>query len=118
MRGSLDDAGERALAALLQRLKARGATLVVITHRPQLLELADFVLLMSDGKSVRFGPRDEVMAALRNANAQAVALRGGATPAVAQPARPVPSLTNPLGATGGVAATAADPGPVTPGATE
>ncbi len=112
---SLDEAGERALAALLQRLKAREATLVVITHRPQLLELADFVLLMSDGKSVRFGPRDEVMAALRNANAQAMAPRGSAPPAAAQPARPAPSVSYSLGPTTTADAAAAAPGTVTPG---
>ncbi|MBI3154582.1 MAG: type I secretion system permease/ATPase [Burkholderiales bacterium] len=59
---SLDEAGDLALAALLQRLKARGATVVVITHRTQLLTLAELVLVMKDGRTARFGPRDEVLA--------------------------------------------------------
>jgi ATP-binding cassette subfamily C protein EexD len=117
---SLDEAGDRALAALLRRLKARDATLVVITHRPQLLELADFVLLMSDGKTVRFGPRDEVMAALRNANAQPVVPRAGTPPAATAPtppARPTPSVTFSLGPAPGAAAAGAAAGTATPGAT-
>lgn len=59
---NLDDAGERALVTTLQRLKAQGATVVVITHRPGILQAIERVALMRDGALVKFGARDEVLA--------------------------------------------------------
>jgi ATP-binding cassette subfamily C exporter for protease/lipase len=70
---SLDEAGEQALARLLQRLKARGATVLVITHRLSLLAVCDRLLVLRDGQVAAFGPRDEVLAALRQAQAGAAA---------------------------------------------
>lgn len=68
---SLDEAGEKALLALLLKLKARGATTVAITHRTSLLAAADKLLVLNDGQVAAFGPRDEVLAALKKANDQA-----------------------------------------------
>lgn len=68
---SLDEAGEQALLQLLAALKSRGATAVVITHRTTLLPAVDKLLVLSDGQVAFFGPRDEVLAALKKANEQA-----------------------------------------------
>lgn len=68
---SLDEAGERQLIALLQDLKARGSTLIVIAHRSSLLAVADKLLIINEGQTVAFGPRDEVLAAMKKANEQA-----------------------------------------------
>lgn len=62
---SLDEAGDAALAVALQSLKARGATVVVMTHRSSILSVTDKILLLSDGVQQAFGPRDEVLAALQ-----------------------------------------------------
>ena len=70
---SLDEAGDAALNRALQGLKARGATVVVMTHRTSVLGAMDKVLLLVDGAQQAFGPRDEVMAALQKAQAQAQA---------------------------------------------
>lgn len=43
----------------------RGTTLVVVTHRPSLLQLVDRIIVMDEGKVVTDGPKDSVMAALR-----------------------------------------------------
>jgi ATP-binding cassette subfamily C exporter for protease/lipase len=61
---SLDEAGERALLQTLLMQKARGATLVIITHRPNVLSAVDRMLVLRDGTMHAFGPRDEVLAAL------------------------------------------------------
>jgi ATP-binding cassette subfamily C exporter for protease/lipase len=85
---SLDEAGDSALSAALQGLKARGATVVVMTHRTSVLSVMDKILLLVDGTQQAFGPRDEVMAALQKAQAQAQA------PAQAQ-ARPMAAASVP-----------------------
>ena len=63
---NLDEAGERALMQTLQALKDQGATVFVISHRSNLIELADRLLLLADGLVQASGPKDGVMAALSN----------------------------------------------------
>jgi ATP-binding cassette, subfamily C, bacterial exporter for protease/lipase len=62
---NLDDAGEAALAKTVLDLKARGKTVIVITHRPSAIANADRLVIMSDGRIQLQGTRDEVLAALR-----------------------------------------------------
>jgi ATP-binding cassette subfamily C exporter for protease/lipase len=62
---NLDEAGEAALANTLQVLRTAGVTVVVITHRKNLLAMADLALLLVDGSAKAFGPRNEVLAALQ-----------------------------------------------------
>jgi ATP-binding cassette, subfamily C, bacterial LapB len=49
--------------ALIQRLQVelKGRTLLLITHRPPLLQLVSRIILMDKGKIVADGPRDEVV---------------------------------------------------------
>ncbi len=68
---SLDEAGDAALAAALTACKRRGATVVVMSHRPSVLNVADHLLLLRDGQQQGFGPRDEVLAAMQQARAAA-----------------------------------------------
>jgi ATP-binding cassette subfamily C exporter for protease/lipase len=65
---SLDEAGDVALAAALRDLKARGASVIVMTHRTSVLAIADKILMLRDGMQQAFGSRDEVLAALQQAN--------------------------------------------------
>lgn len=67
---SLDDDGDRALLSALDDAKAWGASLVVITHRTNVLSLVDHILVLRDGQQQAFGPRDEILAALKQANSQ------------------------------------------------
>lgn len=54
----LDDAGASALTGLLQSLRARGATLIVVTHNvAEGLALATHAAIMTDGRFARFEPR-------------------------------------------------------------
>jgi PrtD family type I secretion system ABC transporter len=59
---SLDQVGESAVLDAIGRLKARGSTVVLVVHRPRLLTHVDKVLVLSEGASVMFGPRDRVLA--------------------------------------------------------
>lgn len=62
---NLDDEGDAALARAIAQASARGATVVVITHRTSVLGVAHKMLLIRDGVQQAFGPRDEVLAALK-----------------------------------------------------
>ena len=73
---NLDEVGEAALARSVQQLRERGASVVLVTHRPSALALADRLLLLADGQLQAEGPRDAVLAAIRQqaqAHAQAQA---------------------------------------------
>ena len=61
---NLDDQGERELVEAIRRIKAAGATVIVITHRTMVLQCVDKILVMRDGAAQSFGPRDQVLAAL------------------------------------------------------
>ena len=67
---SLDEEGDAALANAIVRLKAKGTTFVVMTHRTSVLAVADKMLILRDGQAQAFGPRDEVLAALQKAAQQ------------------------------------------------
>jgi ATP-binding cassette, subfamily C, bacterial len=58
---NLDPEGEQALCSAIERAKARGATLIIVTHRPGLLTIADAALLLRDGVQLAFGPPAEVL---------------------------------------------------------
>lgn len=64
---NLDDVGEQALVRALQALKISGCTVVLVTHRPGILAVADRLLILRDGRVQADGPRDAVLAALRAA---------------------------------------------------
>ena len=79
---SLDDAGEKALAQALAQASARGATVVVVTHRTSILKVVSKMLVLKDGQQQAFGPRDSVLATLQQ-QAQQQQQRVAAVPAVA-----------------------------------
>jgi PrtD family type I secretion system ABC transporter len=59
---NLDSSGEAALRHTLQSLKASGATVILITHRPSGLELVDRLLVLDQGEVRAFGPKSSVVA--------------------------------------------------------
>lgn len=59
---SLDAPGEAALVQALQQLKSSGQTLIFITHKTNILGLADKILMLNQGTVQLFGDRDEVLA--------------------------------------------------------
>ncbi|TSE35341.1 Type I secretion system ATP-binding protein PrsD [Tepidimonas fonticaldi] len=87
---NLDDAGEAALQQALQALKAEGRTVVVISHRPGVLAVADRVVLMRDGRIWAQGPRDDVLRRLQAPHAATPAATP-ADPTVSGPHQPLPA---------------------------
>jgi len=60
----LDEAGERALMKALLQMKAQGATIFLITHRPAIVRIADQIVFMADGGISLMGDRQTVRNAL------------------------------------------------------
>ncbi|HEX3887935.1 MAG TPA: type I secretion system permease/ATPase [Phenylobacterium sp.] len=61
---SLDAEGEDALMRAIDAMKANGATVVIISHKPSIFRAADKMLVLRDGRVELFGPRDQVMSRL------------------------------------------------------
>jgi len=59
---NLDSTGESALVAAIRYLKQAGSTVIFVTHKTNMLTLADKVLLMEQGAVRLYGERDEVLA--------------------------------------------------------
>ena len=58
---NLDAQGEEALLAALRAIKARGATVVVVSHKPSMLQGADKLLVLREGRVDLYGPRQAVL---------------------------------------------------------
>jgi ABC-type protease/lipase transport system fused ATPase/permease subunit len=74
---NLDAAGEADLRRAVEILKQQKRTVIIITHRPGILPAVDKLAVMKAGQMVSFGPRDEVLAGLNKAAADA---RSSASP--------------------------------------
>jgi len=68
---NLDEQGEHALAIALQNLKQQGCTVIIISHKINIISQVDKILVMADGVATMFGPRDEVWAQLTQAQHKA-----------------------------------------------
>jgi len=64
---SLDFEGERVLRSAISALRAAESVVVFVTHRRDLLDLADLLLVLREGQVQGFGPRDQVLAAMQKA---------------------------------------------------
>jgi PrtD family type I secretion system ABC transporter len=72
---ALDTPGEMALIAAMTQAKARGTTVLIIAHRPSMLQNADRVIVLNGGTIERQGTRDEVMGPSKGLETKAVDLR-------------------------------------------
>jgi len=68
---NLDEQGEQALAIALQNLKEKGCTVIIISHKVNIISQVDKILVMADGVATLYGPRDEVWAQLAQAQQKA-----------------------------------------------
>jgi ATP-binding cassette subfamily C protein len=61
---SLDADGEAALLSAIQQLKNQQCTLLMITHKTNILATVDKILVLAQGQVQRFGNRDEILSKL------------------------------------------------------
>ena len=61
---NLDEEGETGLIKAIQHLKRQSATVILVTHKPAILGIADKILMMQQGQVALFGPRQEALAQL------------------------------------------------------
>lgn len=70
---NLDAEGDAALARCIEALKRQGTTVVIVSHRPASLGVADKLLVLQDGAVVMMGTRTEILSRLaRGPQLQAV----------------------------------------------
>lgn len=62
---NLDEAGELALASALKAAKAKGITVVVISHRPSILSAVDKIMVVQDGTVASFGTKEEIQGRIK-----------------------------------------------------
>ena len=60
---NLDDVGETALMKVVNELKSDGRTVILITHRPGILGVADHFLFLKEGAKERCVTREEILRA-------------------------------------------------------
>ncbi|MEK1853682.1 MAG: type I secretion system permease/ATPase [Phyllobacterium sp.] len=61
---NLDAVGERALMRAIEQARDDGAIVVMIAHRPTIMQVADKLLVLEDGRITQFGPRTDVVASI------------------------------------------------------
>ena len=67
---NLDEEGEACLLQAVLNLKQLKATVVLVTHKPNILSIVDNIMLVRDGQIAMCGPRQEVLTKLANLQKQ------------------------------------------------
>ena len=77
---SLDTEGEAALIAALERLKAEKRTVVLVTHKTNILAIVDQIAVLNQGRLQAFGDRDEIFSKMLAPRVAAVSSPAPPTP--------------------------------------
>jgi len=62
---NLDEEGEKALLGTIMTMKKSGSTIILITHRPNILNAVDNIAVFAQGTLSMYGSKDEVFNALK-----------------------------------------------------
>jgi ATP-binding cassette subfamily C protein EexD len=89
---NLDMAGEAALMTTLMQLQRDGCTVVLVTHRTNVLQAVHKIAMIVGGKLVRYGPREEVLASMAQPSQPAVPPRQAGSTSLAHAMPAVPGL--------------------------
>ncbi len=88
---SLDARGDTALAGTVRKLKGLGVTTIIVSHRANLLKLADKILVMMEGRIANFG---NAQAVIDQMSGNKPARQPGAVVPKADPVLPKPAMFN------------------------
>ena len=91
---NLDDVGEAALVESIKTLKSKGTTVILITHRPAILQVTNKLALMQQGLLQMYGNTNEVLQKLQQQANPQPASAAQQNPAQA---KQVVSLSKPAG---------------------
>jgi PrtD family type I secretion system ABC transporter len=69
---NLDQLGEIALSNAIIEAKKRGITVIVISHRPSILNVVDKIMIVQAGTISGFGTRDEMMMKMLNTDSSSI----------------------------------------------
>ena len=58
---NLDAEGDEALTRAILGVRARGAIVIVVAHRPSAIAGVDYILVMAKGRQQQFGPKEEIL---------------------------------------------------------
>ncbi len=78
---NLDSTGEKALIQAIRQAQKRGAIVVLVAHRLNMLEEVNKLLLVVDGEMRAFGNRDDVLATMNRTGQTALQSRNRSKPA-------------------------------------
>jgi ATP-binding cassette subfamily C protein EexD len=93
---NLDDVGEKNLAQTVNIMKQQGTTVIIITHRPTILQATNKLLMMKQGLVELYGNTNDVLAKLRGQQpAPQAQPQQPAQTQTARPAMPKISLSKP-----------------------
>ena len=62
---NLDEEGDKALLNAIFTMKQNGSTIILVTHRLSILQVADKIAVLAQGTLSMFGKRDDVLSAMR-----------------------------------------------------
>lgn len=68
---NLDEEGEKALGLAISNLRSRGSTVIVVTHRQSVFPHTNKMVLLHQGRVVKTGPTQEVLAEIAAHNVRA-----------------------------------------------
>ncbi|MDZ5460315.1 type I secretion system permease/ATPase [Azohydromonas lata] len=91
---NLDEAGEQSLINTVVTLRERGVTVVLSTHRPRVIGVADRMLVLKQGRQVGFGTPRDLFAAV---GAKAAPPQGKVAAAAPAPGLPPAPASHPTG---------------------
>lgn len=75
---SMDGDGEQLLATVIEDMCDHGCMVIVVTHRPMLLNRVDYIMHMQNGTVTRYDTRDAVLQLLRDGPPRAIGSDGPA----------------------------------------
>ena len=68
----LDEIGDAALLSALIAMRENGQSIVIMTHRMNILNICDYILELEEGRQLDFGPREQVVKRIMERNRKTV----------------------------------------------